>query len=169
VATEIELKLTIAPEDVGKIAKSALLAAATRSKPTTRTVYSVYYDTPERDIAHARHGAAPAQGGGHWVQTLKTVGTRQAGLHEREEFEAPAAAQLLNFVPLPRRPPPSCSPTRHCVRACTRCSSPNSKRTTRLIEIHPGELAELCVDRGTITSGSRQEVICRDRAGTETG
>ena len=52
VATEIELKLAIAPEDVGRLAKSALLAAATRSKPTTRTVYSVYYDTPEHDLAH---------------------------------------------------------------------------------------------------------------------
>lgn len=159
-ATEIELKLTIAPEHVGKIAKSALLAAATRSKPTTRTVYSVYYDTPERDLARRGMALRLRKVAGHWVQTFKTAGTAQAGLHERGEFEAPAAAQLLNFVAL------SATPAAELFADATLRSRLHPlfvtefKRTTRLIESHPGELAEFCVDRGLITSGSRQEVIC---------
>ncbi len=158
-ATETELKLSIAAEDVGKLARSALLAAATRSKPTTRTVYSVYYDTPEHDLANRGMALRLRKAAGRWVQTLKTAGTAQAGLHERGEFEAPAAAQLLNVVALAATPAAEIFADAALRGRLQPLFITEFKRTSRLVEIHPGELAELCVDRGTITGNAQQVPI----------
>ncbi|MEO8040076.1 MAG: CHAD domain-containing protein [Betaproteobacteria bacterium] len=158
-ATETELKLAIAPEDMGRFAKCTALAAATRSKPVTRTVYSVYYDTPERDLVRRGMALRLRKVAGRWVQTLKTAGTAQAGLHQRGEFEAPAAAQLLNFVALSATPAAALFADAELRARLRPMFVTEFKRTARLVEIHPGELAELCVDRGSITGGANRAAI----------
>lgn len=158
-ATETELKLAVEPADLNRLGKSALLAKAARSKPTLRSVYSVYYDTPERDLARRGMALRLRKVAGRWVQTLKTAGTTQAGLHSRGEFEANAAAQLLNFVALAATPAQDLFADPDLRMRLQPLFVTEFKRSTRMVEIHPGELAELCVDRGTITSGARQEPI----------
>lgn len=158
-ATETELKLAVEPADLARLGKSLLLAAASRSKPTLRSVYSVYYDTPERDLARRGMALRLRKVAGRWVQTLKTAGTAQAGLHSRGEFEANTAAQLLNFVALAATPAQEVFADPDLRMRLQPLFVTEFKRSTRMVEIHPGELAELCIDRGTITSGARQDPI----------
>lgn len=155
-ATETELKLAIAAADVARLARSPLLAAASRSRASTRTVYSVYYDTPEQDLVRLGMALRLRRVAGRWVQTLKTAGTAQAGLHQRGEFEAPAAMQWLNVAALAATPAAEFFADPQLRARLQPQFVTQFKRTLRLVEIHPGELAEFCIDRGTITAGTRQ-------------
>lgn len=158
-ATETELKLAVAPADLNRLAKSTLLAEASRSKPTLRTVYSVYYDTPERDLARRGMALRLRKVAGRWVQTLKTAGTAQAGLHSRGEFEASTAAQLLNFVALAATPAQEVFADPQFRARLQPLFVTEFRRSSRMVEIAPDELAELCVDRGKITRGAQQDPI----------
>lgn len=158
-AIETELKLAVAPADFSRLARSDALAGASRSKPTVRAVYSVYYDTPDGDLARRGMALRLRKVAGRWVQTLKTAGTAQAGLHARGEYEASTAAQLLNFVALAATPAQEVFAD-PALRARLRpLFVTEFKRSARMVEIAPGELAELCVDRGKIVSGAQQEPI----------
>ena len=55
-AVEIELKLLLPPDQIPRLGRLASVAAATRGRPGSRQLHSVYYDTPQRDLA--RHGVA---------------------------------------------------------------------------------------------------------------
>jgi inorganic triphosphatase YgiF len=159
VATETELKLAVAPADLKRLARSAVLAEASRSKPATRRVYSVYYDTPERDLARRGMALRLRKVAGRWVQTLKTAGMTQAGLHSRGEFEASTAAQLLNFVALAATPAQEVFADPQFRARLQPLFVTEFRRSMRLVEIAPGELAELCVDQGRIASGALQDPI----------
>lgn len=158
-ATETELKLAVAPADLKRLAKSTLLAEASRSMPTVRTVYSVYYDTPEQDLACRGMALRLRKVAGRWVQTLKTAGIAQAGLHSRGEFEASTATQLLNFVALAATPAQELFADPQLRARLQPLFVTEFKRSTRLVEIAPDELAELCVDRGKITAGAQHDPI----------
>lgn len=159
-ATEIELKLALAPEDAARLARSPVLASATRSKPQTRSVYSVYYDTPERDLARRGMALRLRKVGRRWIQTLKTAGKSSAGLHARGEYEAPAAAQLLNFTALAATPAAVLFAAPEFRARLHPAFVTRFRRSTRTVEIFPGEEAELAVDRGTVTAGERETPIC---------
>ena len=50
-ATELELKLALAPQDVAALRRHPLLAGA---KPTRQRLLNTYFDTPELALAKAR-------------------------------------------------------------------------------------------------------------------
>lgn len=159
-ATEIELKLALAPEDASRLARSPVLSAATRSRPRTRSVYSVYYDTPELDLARRGMALRLRKVGRRWIQTLKTAGETGAGLHARGEYEAPAAAQLLNFTALAATPAAELFAAPDFRARLHPAFVTRFRRSARQVEIYPGEEAELAVDRGSIAAGDREVPIC---------
>ena len=157
---EIELKLSIAPAHMGKLARCAPLIAATRSRPVTRRVYNVYYDTPEGDLARQGMALRLRRLGGRWVQTLKAGGGAQTGLHRNDEYEIALPAPLLNFAALARTPAAKLA-SRAAFRERLRpMFVTDFRRTARLIEVAPGMSAEFAVDRGTIVAGDAREPIC---------
>ncbi len=157
---EIELKLSIAPAHMGKLARCAPLIAATRSRPVTRRVYNVYYDTPERDLASQGMALRLRRLGGRWVQTLKAGGGAQTGLHRNDEYEIALPVPLLNFAALARTPAAKLA-SRAAFRERLRpMFVTDFRRTARLIEVAPGMSAEFAVDRGTIVAGDAREPIC---------
>lgn len=81
---EVELKLSVAPRDVGRLAWRLSRLAG---RPRRARLLSRYYDTP--DGALRRHGLALRlrREDGRWLQTLKGGGRVTGGLHRRFEFD----------------------------------------------------------------------------------
>ena len=157
-ATEIELKLAIAPEHVERLLRLPLLKPVSRGRALTTHLYSVYYDTP--DFALRTLGAALRlrRSGSTWMQTLKTAGRVDAGLHQREEIDTPVAAQLINYQALqqavPDLPFDNGLPSNLAPVFIT-----DFKRTTRQLQTSTGSSLELCIDRGSISSGTAEVPI----------
>jgi inorganic triphosphatase YgiF len=88
---EVELKLEVAPGDLPALKRHRLLHALTQGRATTRQLRSVYFDTPEGDLARRHVALRLRTSGTRWVQTLKTPNNGVAGLFVRGEWEVPVA------------------------------------------------------------------------------
>lgn len=157
---EIELKLTLPPEDARRLGRHALVTAATRSKPASQTLHSVYFDTPERDLSRQGMALRVRRSRNRWVQTFKCGGGTSVGLHEREEFEAPTTAWHLNVAALLETPLAPRIADAAFVARLAPVFITEFRRQSRVVEIAPGETAEFAIDVGEIRAGDRSAPIC---------
>ncbi len=97
---EIELKLLIAPADVAKFRRLALLKQFATAKPVTRLLRNTYFDTPDRHLKEHGVELRVRRVGRVSIQTLKAVGQAAAGLHQRQEWEARIAGPLPELASL---------------------------------------------------------------------
>lgn len=153
---EIELKLAISASEVPKLARVPLLKSALRGHATTARVYSIYYDTPE--FALRDHGVALRlrRIGTHWLQTLKSAGRVEAGLHQREEFETRVPAQILNYPALAQSGAAAVLSDPALPLKLRPVFTTDFRRTTRQLEPVAGTTIEFCLDRGVISAGTAQ-------------
>lgn len=84
---EIELKLELRSEDLPRLRRHPGIRALTQGRARTRTLRSVYFDSPDLALSRQGIGLRVRRVGGHFVQTVKTRGASTAGLFERGEFE----------------------------------------------------------------------------------
>jgi triphosphatase len=56
---------------------------------------NIYFDTPELTLARAKSALRLRRTPDGWLQTFKTVGQAQNGLHARHEWEMPVAGEAL--------------------------------------------------------------------------
>lgn len=90
-----ELKLLIAPADVAAFRPFALLKQLATPKPATRLLRSTYFDTPARHLKDHGMELRVRRVGRVSIQTLKAGGqATEAGLHQRQEWEARVAGPL---------------------------------------------------------------------------
>src|SRR6185295_981467 len=100
-ATEAELKLRLAPTDHAALAKSAALASA---RPRRNRLTSLYFDTPDEEIAKAGMVLRLRRAGRRWIPVLKAGNVASGGLHVRKEWEYPrrdAVIDLSRFADTP--------------------------------------------------------------------
>lgn len=98
---ETELKLLIAPADVAAFRRLALLKQLATAKPATRLLRNTYFDTPELHLKEHGMELRVRRVGRVSVQTLKAVGrAAEAGLHQRQEWEARVAGPLPELASL---------------------------------------------------------------------
>jgi inorganic triphosphatase YgiF len=159
-AHEIELKLALSRESAHRLATLPMVKAALRGRAVTRAVHSVYYDTPDLSLERARIALRLRRQGRVWTQTIKTAGSVEAGLHQRQEYDTPLPAQVLNHAALVAS---GASPVftdpdvRHALRPVF---VTDFRRTTRELELPGGARVELAYDRGGITAGDAGTDIC---------
>jgi len=160
VPTEIELKLRLPPNCVARLQRNPLLKSLNVSSPLTRKIYSVYYDTPDFDLR--RNGVAfrLRREGKRWVQTIKGGGSAIAGLHQREEWEAPVLKAQLDFTKIS-------DPTLITLFSAASLREQlrplfitEFNRSTRTLRLPDGSEAEFCLDRGRIIAGDASIPLC---------
>jgi len=159
VALEVELKLTIASHDTGALARAAPLKAASVARAATSRLYSIYYDTPQFALRDSGVALRLRRSGKAWVQTLKSAGRVDAGLHQREEIETPLPAQILNYRVLSESHAAPALADSQLLQQLAPVFATDFKRTTRQLEPTAGTRIEMCLDRGTITAGNAQAPI----------
>lgn len=156
---EIELKLLCEPAALRRIGGSAVLREAQRSAPVVRTLRSIYFDTPELALARAGMALRVRRVGRRWIQTLKSGGGVDTGLHQREEHEVAVRAPVPDLEALPDTPAVAWLRDPSVRSALAPAFETRFRRSSRTVEIHPGSFAEFAVDTGSIEAGGRTEPI----------
>jgi triphosphatase len=157
-AVETELKLRIAPEHLAKLKRHALLKAHQFTRPVTRRLYNIYYDTPKLDLHKAEMALRLRRAGRQWLQTLKGGGSVKSGLHQRNEWEVPVSGAALDFA-LPdmaawdeHLPPPLRKKLQPVFLT-------DFYRTSRMLQWQGAQI-ELCMDQGEVRTEQRSTPIC---------
>lgn len=157
-AVETELKLRIAPEQLAKLRRHALLKAHSVARPVTRRLYNIYYDTPKLELHQSEMALRLRHAGRQWLQTLKGGGSVQAGLHQRNEWEVPVNRAALDFsatqeVEWDEHLRPSLRKRLQPVFVT------DFSRTSRML-LWQGAQIELCMDQGVISTEQRSTPVC---------
>lgn len=143
---EIELKLDLAPAAVAALKTAGLLPG---SPPAVRQ-RSIYFDTPDHDLAAAGLSLRIRQTAEKRIQTVKEATSKAAGLFARPEWEKPVAADRpdLDDTPLPARLGAK-------ARALAPAFTVSVRRRTWLID-EAGARIELVIDQGAILAAGRR-------------
>jgi inorganic triphosphatase YgiF len=157
-AVETELKLRIAPEQLAKLKRHALLKTYSITRPTTRRLQNIYYDTPKLDLQKSEMALRLRHTGRQWLQTLKGGGSVQAGLHRRNEWEVPVKRAALDFsatleVEWDEHLRPSLRKKLHPIFVT------DFARNSRMLDFQ-GTQIELCMDQGEVRTEQHSMPIC---------
>ncbi len=149
-SVEKELKLRIAPEHLNRLKRHPLLKSLSTARATTRRLHNIYYDTPDLKLHQRAMALRLRRIGRQWLQTMKSGGEVQAGMHQRNEWETPVASDALDFEALEacgsKRLP---SAVRKKLRALF---VTDFSRTSRMLFFEGAEI-ELSMDSGEIRAG----------------
>lgn len=158
--TEIELKLRLPPDYVARLQRNPLLKSLNVSKPVTRKIYSVYYDTP--DFHLRRNGVALRlrREGKRWVQTVKGGGNAIAGLHQREEWEAPVLKPQPDFTKIIDPALLTLFNGASLSEQLRPIFITEFNRSAHTLRLPDGSEAEFCLDRGRIIAGDASTPLC---------
>lgn len=157
-AIETELKLRIAPEHLDRLKRHKLLKSLAVTRPVTRRLYNIYFDTPKLALHRSRMALRLRRVGRHWLQTLKGGGSVKGGLHQRNEWEVPVSGPALDFsfpemaewdehLPLPLR------------RKLQPVFVTDFSRSSRMLNYQGAEI-ELCMDQGEVSTEQHSMSIC---------
>lgn len=153
---ETELKLRIAPEHMNRLKRHPLLKKLSIGRTFTRKLYNVYYDTPDLELSRRAMALRLRCVGKQWLQTLKSGGGVKAGLHQRNECEAPVCGEALDFEAL------EASGGQRLPQTLRKKLQPlfvtNFSRTCRMLDFEGAEI-ELCMDSGEILAGQTSRPI----------
>ncbi|REC95551.1 CYTH domain-containing protein [Kushneria indalinina] len=148
---EVELKLALGRDSVDALMAHPLL---TDTPPETHRLANVYYDTPELALEAHRVALRLRGDGQTFVQTVKTAGDGQGGLHTRGEWETPRSEERLDLEWLAGLgvTPFENSEVREALQGVYRT---DFQRTQWLLK-HEGSHIELALDIGKIRVGEQQ-------------
>jgi triphosphatase len=157
-AVETELKLRIAPGQLARLKRHALLKSCSISRPVTRRLQNIYYDTTKLDLHSSGMALRLRHAGTQWLQTLKGGGSVHAGLHQRNEWEVPVNRAALDFSatqevewdellapPLRKKLKP--------------VFVTDFSRNSRMLDFQGAQI-ELCMDQGEVRTEQRSVPIC---------
>jgi triphosphatase len=155
---EIELKLRFPASGIEALKADPLLAGLRGPRPRRKRLDNLYFDTPERELAAARIGLRLRKDGRRWLQTVKSGGSAQSGLHQRDEIEFAVAGRSLEWAPLAATPFAALlEPLKARLQPQFRCAF---TRDIRRLRGPGGAEIELAIDQGEIIAGKRREPIC---------
>jgi len=154
--SEIELKFVLDEDATRKLhERLRAFGVGAAAKPATRTLRSVYFDTPDRSLRKAGIALRLRRDGRRWIQTVKSRGQLTSGLSRTGESEslAPGGKLCPESIPDP-------------VARAEVMRSVNGddlqpvcetliRRTARRLPTGDGGSAEVAIDVGEIRSGER--------------
>jgi len=152
---EIELKLRLPPSAIDALRADPLLA---RFRTTRKRLDNIYFDTPARALAQARIGLRLRKDGRRWLQTVKSGGTAQAGLHQRQEIEFAVSGKALEMAPL------AGTEFESVLGPVWKQLAPQFRtlfsRDIWRLTGPTGAQIEVAIDQGEIIAGKSREAIC---------
>ncbi len=151
---EIELKLRVPPSSAARLSRHPLLKS---SKSPVR-LYSVYFDTPGLDLKSKAIALRLRKEGNRWVQTVKGGGGVLAGVHTRNEWEAPVVRNTPDFTKLDDPFLVGIFGNEDLRRNLEPIFFTEFRRKIVPVEFGGG-LIEYCFDKGRIVSGESEESI----------
>jgi len=158
---EIEIKLLVQPQDIESLVNSAFIRQL-KAKREIKQLENTYFDTDNWSLQCEKIALRIRKDGSDYIQTLKTKGKCEKGLHKRLEWEWPLAANDLNTALIPIEHWPSQIVYKHLKPIF----NTNFQRSIWTFEhrASQGESAiiEMALDQGVISSDliANTEAIC---------
>jgi len=156
---EIELKLLLSREDLGRAARHGAVAALRAGRGRTDRLISIYYDTPDTALARAGVAFRLREIRGRWVQTVKAGGESAAGLHERDEWEWRLPGAEPDLGHLAGTPLEALFSSASVAGRLAPVFRTEFERVVRPLTWPDGTRAELALDHGSVQAGARSEPI----------
>src|SRR6516165_5019 len=128
-STEVELKLLVEPEQLGRLNDAPVIAAYARNKGTVRLLKDTYYDTPAGVLRGAGVTLRVRQCGKRFVQTMKLAPAEGDLALRRGEWETPVAGIAPDFRAV--TPPANLDVAQRNRRSRLRLRSPQIGRAYR--------------------------------------
>jgi len=157
-AIETELKLRIAPEQLAKLKRHPLLKTHQLTRPVTRRLYNIYFDTPKLELNQSGMALRLRRSGKQWLQTMKGGGSVQGGLHQRNEWEMPVSGPALDFS-LPQVEEWKDMLPKHLRKKLQPVFVTDFSRNSRIMEWQGAQI-ELCMDQGEVSTEKTSTPIC---------
>ena len=154
---EVELKLALDPDDLGRLRNASALAGA---KPKTNIVDALYLDTREREIARSGMALRIRRTGRRWMQCVKAGTSGAGGLHSRHEWEIERPGphvDLSLFRDTPLAELPGVESLHERLSVAFRVTY---ERTAWIIAPKAGTRLEVAFDIGEVRRGKHAEPIC---------
>ncbi|MBV8628920.1 MAG: CYTH domain-containing protein [Paraburkholderia sp.] len=153
---EREIKLALPANQVA--AATRLFTARTGHVGRAITLDNIYFDTPALTLARSKSALRLRRTPDAWLQTFKTAGAAQAGLHSRHEWEMPVAGEALEIDALLREcdVPDVASALRQAAPGLIELFRTNFTRTLWLVQQDGAEI-EAAIDQGEIIASVNGE------------
>jgi inorganic triphosphatase YgiF len=159
-AREIELKLELDPKAQDAIKHAGTASGFTASKAVTKTLRSIYFDTPDQTLRKSKISLRIRKSGRNWIQTAKLGTGVMGGLSSPIEAEHPVKGRALDFSVIED---PSVRGRLHELigdAPLNECFETVMKRTTReLIRKTDSAHIELAFDTGNILAGGGSQPL----------
>jgi len=166
-AIEIELKLTIDPMHVARFRHHSVLESMALGKPRRHKLHNVYFDTPDQDLQRAGIVLRLRRMNGNWMQTVKSDGGAEAGLHQRNEWEWPVRGEEPELAPIAASDLKLLTP-----KLLTRLRPlfvTEYWRTVWQLRTAQGAEIELVLDQGEVLAGDTRQSISEIELELKTG
>ncbi|ACC71874.1 CYTH domain-containing protein [Paraburkholderia phymatum] len=160
---EHEIKLALPTDQVGAATQWFIQRAGGAGR--TITLENRYFDTPSLTLARAKSAVRVRRTPDGWLQTYKTVGTSDEGLHSRHEWELPVKGNALEIDALLE----ACDdePSKHALRSARDelipLFSTNFSRTIWHVSVDGADI-EAAIDQGEVLADvdgeKRRAPIC---------
>jgi len=157
---EIELKLRIAAADLPRLRRHRALKQYLVTKPVTRRLTSIYYDTPELELLGAGISLRVRRMSGKWFQAVKGAGHSLAGLHQRMEWEDIIAKGEPDFSKITEPQLDKIFADQALRDALKPIFITDLYRTDWQLHYEDGSAIEVALDLGPLQVGEQQEDIC---------
>lgn len=157
--TEVELKLLIDPADIPRLRRHSLLKVLCPSGPKTRKLISIYFDTDDFALKRRDVALRVRRSGRQWIQTVKGGGSVQAGLHQRDEWEAPVAHGAPDFTKIADTGLTRLFASEALRQRLHPVFETDFNRTVWLLETPAGDQVEMALDRGEIRADQGKSPI----------
>jgi len=157
---ELEIKLRLPPESLGRLGRVSLPGAVAGQRPATQRLRAVYFDTPDLAVRRSGFALRVRREGPRWIQSLKGGGGSAGGLHRRLEWESPVPRSEIDPGLLPHNGPGSVARSRKVRDALGPLFMTDITRRRRMLVFENGDRVEFSLDRGEIRSASAAAPVC---------
>ncbi|MFT5721033.1 MAG: triphosphatase [Motiliproteus sp.] len=157
-AQEIELKLSLPQAYQCRFAALDLLQKYASAAVQIKALHNSYFDTPGQQLNQHAAALRVRRQGEQYIQTLKTRGSSQGGLHQRPEWEWTVPSAALDLALLP----PQALPDGVRLDALAIAFATDFERSCWMLSYpFAGKLAqiELVLDVGAASSGDQRDSI----------
>lgn len=159
-STETELKLRLPSDSVKRLQRSPILKALGVSRPVTRKLHTIYYDTSDFDLWRSGFAFRLRHEGKYWIQSIKGGGSATAGIHQRSEWENLIAGSQPDFSKISDPSLVQLFDNESLRRQLRPVFATEFRRNARMLRLAGGSDVEFCIDQGTISTENASMPLC---------
>lgn len=156
---EQEIKLVINQTEQLDLQSMAWLTKYNQGEITTSHLVSTYFDTKDKHLRKMGVGLRMRQYDGQWMQTVKTSGIVEDGLHQRDEWEHDLLSPEWDLEKLKQTPLKQLIEQEVIWSQLAELFTTDFIRQTMQLRFDDGTQIELAYDSGHVRAGDVQQTI----------